>query len=87
MFHLGRATLFADPPPIRFASTLPTFDIDAVADLRCSGHGALELTSRQANPRNTANARVTASIVISSRCPKVSPTFPRGTVCVLSTIT
>jgi hypothetical protein len=33
VFHLGRATLFADPPPIRFASTLPTFDINAVADL------------------------------------------------------
>jgi uncharacterized protein YecE (DUF72 family) len=43
--------------------------------------------ARQANPKNTANARVTASIVASSRRPNGSPTFSRGTVCALSTIT
>jgi hypothetical protein len=41
----------------------------------------------QANPKNTAKARVTASIVASSRRPKGSPIFSRGTGCALSTIT
>jgi hypothetical protein len=32
--HLGWATLFADPVlPLRFASMVPTFEVDAVAEL------------------------------------------------------
>lgn len=82
-------------PRLRFSLNLygaPALSLEEFASYQRRHYGRQRMyrsftTTTHPNPGNTASARFTATRVISSSRPEAWPTFSRGTVVALSTIT